>query len=70
MYLLHIYGGEHIAETKDEFETEEAAMEEAEMRCTDDTKGWDEKDDGSKVLVDYNNSDQQEDIVISKVKEI
>lgn len=70
MYQLHIYGGEHIEESKDEFETEEAAMEEAERRSTDDTREWEEKEDGSKVLVDYNNSDQQEDLVINKVKEI
>jgi hypothetical protein len=70
MYLLHIYGGKHIEESKEKFETEEEAIEEAEMRCTDDNEGWEEKSDGSKVLVDYNNSDNKEDIVISKVKEV
>lgn len=70
MYVLHIYGGEHIEETKDRFETEEEAMAEAESRCTDDTEGWEEKEDGSKVLIDYNHSDQQEDLVINKVKEV
>lgn len=70
MYQLHIYGGENIERSKEEFETEEEAMEEAERRSTDDTDGWEEDDDGNKILVDYNNSEDKEDLVIHKVREV
>lgn len=69
MFKLRIYGGKNIEETTDTFETLEEAKTYAERQCTDDTEGWDEKED-SWVLVDYNTSNKQEDLVINKITEV
>lgn len=68
-YVLHVYGGENIEETKEEFASQKKAKKEAEQISTDDTRPWETKDDGTEVLVDYNNSDKKENIVIHKVYE-
>ena len=70
MYELHIYGGKNIERTKDQFDTEKEAMNEAEYRATDDNRGWKENKNGEMVLVDDNHSDDMEDLVIHKVYEI
>lgn len=70
MYELHIYGGRNIEETKNMFATQKLAMKEAERRASNDTRSWEEKDDGSMVMIDYNNSEEMEDLVINKVSPI
>ena len=68
-YQLRIHGGKNIQQSKETFDFLYEAVEQAEMYCTDDTEGWNFKND-KMVLVDYNNSDRQEDIVINTIKPI